>query len=44
MKQGHFREGKVGGWRDVMTEETVALYDAKTAELEKSCGLVLRIP
>ena len=41
VKKGHFREGKVGGYRDVMSAETEALFDAKTEELA-ACGCALR--
>ena len=33
VKQGHFREGKTGGWRELMSAEQAAAFDAKTAEL-----------
>ena len=41
VKKGHFREGKVGGYRDVMSAETEARFDVKSDELA-ACGCDLR--
>jgi len=38
-KKDHFRSGKAGGWVDVMSEETVAAFDAKTSKLYSECNL-----
>ena len=38
-KKDHFRSGKAGGWVDVMSEDTVAAFDAKTSKLYEECGL-----
>jgi hypothetical protein len=39
VKKGHFRQGRTGGWRDVMSAECAAAFDAKTAELYERCSL-----
>ena len=38
IKQGHFREGKTGGWRELMSAEQAVAFDAKTAELASAVG------
>ena len=36
VKQGHFRQGTTGGWRELMSDAQAAAFDAKTAELVAS--------
>ena len=39
VKHEHFRAGKVGGWREVMTPEVAAAFDRKTrAMVEGAVG------
>ena len=41
VKKGHIREGKVGGWQSIMSQDTVAAFDARSAALHEDCGLDL---
>ena len=38
VKQGHFRQGTTGGWRELMSDAQAAAFDAKTAELVVAGG------
>ena len=45
IKKDHFREGKTGGWRELMSPELQREFDEKTAALEAAaaaCGHAFR--
>ena len=39
VKQGHFRKGNVGGWREVMRPEDVQSFNARDDAMASACGL-----
>lgn len=38
-KKNHFRKGKTGGWRDVISPEVAEAFDEKTKVLYSECSL-----
>lgn len=38
VKKEHFRQGKTGGWRELMSPAQLAAFDAKEAELQAAVG------
>ena len=39
VKNNHFREGRSGGWRHVMSADCVAQFDARSSEMYERCTL-----